>query len=160
MVELIRFNIMTSMTSFDCAILLNNVNELEYLALVEDKFELVQPIINALSSFNEVRNACFSKDLDPNYINILDNYWDKIKKLNSTFGLSITPKMHISYFHVKTWCTDNNSGLGLHSEGPHESIHSRFENCWARRKVRPANPNWPAKMRQTVVYFNSNSELE
>ena len=144
----------------DCVILLNNLDELEFLALVEDKFELIQPIINALSNFNEVRKACFSKELDPNCIRILDNYWDAIKELNATFGLSITPKIHISYFHIKYWCTDNNSGLGLHSEGPHESVHSRFEKCWARRKVRPENPNWPKKMRQAVVYFNSNSELD
>ena len=144
----------------DCVTLLNNLNELEFHSLVEGKFQLIQPIINALGAFNEMRNACFSKELDPNYVQILDNYWDTIKELNATFGLSITPKIHISYFHIKKWCTDNKSGLGLHSEGPHESIHSRFEKCWIRRKVRPENPNWPEKMRQAVVYFNSNSELD
>ena len=99
-------------------------------------------------------------DLDPDYIQILDDYWTNLIQLNRTFGLSITPKMHSSYFHVKKWCRINQIGLGKHTEGPHESIHTLVDKIWDRRKVWVSNPRFPEAVIQMVVYINSNAEID
>ena len=136
------------------------VDALQTLAILVNKLELIQPIIHFYRSFNKVKEACFSHDLHPDYIQILDDYWANLKDLNRTLGLSITPKIHISYFHVKKWCMDNKIGLGIHTEGPHESIHTRFDTIWERRKVRISNPRFPEVLRKSAAYLNSNAEID
>ena len=144
----------------DCNILLKNVDDLELLAVLENKLDSVKPIIHTYRSLNKVKKACFGRELDPDYVEILNEYWSNVRKLNRIFGFSITPKVHISYWHVKKWCGDNKIGLGRHSEGPHESIHSKFIKVWNRRKVRKGNPRFRKVLRKAAVYLNSNADIE
>ena len=55
---------------------------------------------------------------------------------------------------------DNKIGLGKHTEGPHESIHTRFDTIWERRKVRISNPRFPEVLRKSAGYLNSNAEID
>ena len=66
----------------DCNILLKNVDDLELLTVLENKLDSVKPIIHTYRSLNKVKKACFGHDLDPDYIEILNEYWSNVRKLN------------------------------------------------------------------------------
>ena len=145
----------------DCCKLLNNVWKLELWAIRKGKIDLMQPFIDALDCFNRVRNSCFGKHLHPYYRIHIDAYWNEMKNLNRKFGLSITPKMHVIYVELMRWCNKYGIGLGLHTEGPHESFHSKLNKAWLRRKASKYDVGrWRKAMRNTLVYVNSAAESD
>ena len=99
--------------------------------------------------------------MHPYYRIHIDAYWNEMKNLNRKFGLSITPKMHIIYVELKRWCNKYGIGLGLHTEGPHESFHSKLNKAWLRRKASKYDVGrWRKAMRNTLVYVNSAAEAD
>ena len=139
----------------DCVKLLNNVDLLENLARDLGNF-VVPPFVEAFRAFNSVRISCFGQELDPNYMNILANFRRVIKGLKP-FGVKVTVKMHIVFWHVQQWINKYNVSLGIVSEQPGESCHGLFAKFWQRYRV--DRKKFPDKYAQAllkmVIAFNS-----
>ena len=58
--------------------------------------EKVRDVIEALNTFNEVRMACFSQTIDPDYKTYISSFADAYVKL----GIYVTPKVHAVLVHV------------------------------------------------------------
>ena len=117
---------------------------------------VVPPFVEAFRAFNSVRISCFGQELDPNYMNILANFRKVIKGLKP-FGVKVTVKMHIVFWHVQQWINKYNVSLGIVSEQPGESCHGLFAKFWQRYRV--DRKKFPDKYAQAllkmVIAFNS-----
>ena len=119
-----------------CKKLVDNVDALEMFALDEPgkHTAFVMSIVEVLRLFHKVRHSCFGKELYPDFEQHLDNYSDALKNVVSHFDVSLILKNHITKFHVKTWCSRNQVGLGSRSEQTAEASHSRLKKYWQRSK--------------------------
>ena len=68
--------------------------------------------VEALDSFNYVREACFGQELDPNFKIYIANFEKAYKKLN----VPMTNKVHVLVAHVPDFCERKGRGLGYYSE--------------------------------------------
>ena len=106
---------------------------------------------NALDCLREVKNACFSHALAPDYAQkILD-----FKMAYCQLGLSVTPKMHALFQHVPEYCSRTQKGLAIVSEQTSEAVHHDFKRTWARFKVHEKHTEFPNKLLSAVVNYNS-----
>ena len=83
---------------------------LEDLLKGEEVIEKVRDVVEALSTFNEVRTAYFGQTLDPDYKTYITSFADAYVKL----GIDVTPKLHAVLVHV-LHILDQNPGHGLGS---------------------------------------------
>ena len=117
---------------------------------------VVPPFVEAFRAFNSVRISCFGQELEPNYMNILANFRKVIKGLKP-FGVNVTVKIHIVFWHVQQWCDKYNVSLGIVSEQPGESCHGLFAKFWQRYRV--DRKKYPEKyahaLLKMVIAFNS-----
>jgi len=103
-------------------------------------------------SLNQVRLACFGKELDPNFKEIVEKFRQNLSDLE-IYGVNFTPKLHELCFHVPEWCEEANSGLGPFSEQAGESIHKVFYSFWQNYKNLP-NKTQTERLLTAIVNFN------
>ncbi len=65
-----------------------------------------------LNSFNDVRQSCFGQTLKPNFGDCIDRFKQKYQELS----LTITPKIHVVFDHVREFCMETGKSLGPYSE--------------------------------------------
>ena len=109
-----------------CRTLLNNRDKLEQLLIKAGAFEVCEPVLKALATFNEVKKSCFGMDIHLNYKGHIKNFEkaylelsNYCKSLNITFN--VTPKAHAIFVHVHQFLERQNArglnyGLGYWSE--------------------------------------------
>lgn len=78
--------------------------------------------VRVLQEFHLVVKACFTNKLDPMYLTHIANF----KRSYLDLGISVTPKVHAVYHHIKDFCSKNQHGLGFYSEQTIESVHHDF----------------------------------
>lgn len=110
-----------------------------------------QKYVKAYRDFKLVVDSCFSKDLNPEFTSNIDNF----KKSYIALGISITPKVHCIFEHVKEFCLKHQVGLGLFSEQAFESVHHEFKLTWNKYLVKESHPNYAQKLLRAVCEFNS-----
>ena len=143
-----------------CKTLLDHVDGHEglvyFLSKDAEALQLVQPILDAMRAFNVVRKQCFGVILDANYkdsIKTFANLWIKCDR-------SITLKCHVLFVHVVQFLERNaekypGKGLGFWGEQAAESIHSKWEAFWARRKVPTTHKDYDKILFWALVEFNA-----
>ena len=143
-----------------CKTLLDHVDGHEglvyFLSKDAEALQLVQPILDAMRAFNVVRKQCFGVILDANYkdsIKTFANLWIKCER-------SITLKCHVLFVHVVHFLERNaekypGKGLGFWGEQAAESIHSKWETFWARRKVPTTHKDYDKILFWALVEFNA-----
>lgn len=129
-----------------CKILLNKVDLLRSTCSVG-----CLKYADAFSSFNKVVQACFTINLDPKFAVYIDEFKDKYLNLK----ISVTPKLHAVFFHVKQFCIKHQKGLGFFSEQAMEAVHYDFSMTWAKYKVSRNNPDYIQKLLRAVCEYNS-----
>ena len=70
--------------------------------------------------------------------------------------ISITPKVHAVFYHVKQFCLSVNKGLALFSEQAVEAVHYDFSQTGEKHKVSSVNSNYAIKLLRAVCEYNSN----
>ena len=122
---------------------------------------LALEFVEAFHYFNLVRISCFGNILDPNYSTYIVKFKTAIESLQESTKLSITPKFHTIFFHIKWWCEKNQRALGIASEQTAESIHSRVNRFLTNYgNFDPLDPNIPQKLCNAVAKLNALSILE
>ncbi|KAJ8672767.1 hypothetical protein QAD02_004027 [Eretmocerus hayati] len=127
-----------------CKTLLNRVDLLRLRCSVEC-------YVQCFSDFREVVDSCFSNSLDSKYVSY-------IKKFRCSFldlGISVTPKVHAVFNHVKYFCEKVGRGLGFYSEQSVESVHADFKTTWNRYKFNNSNSEYYEKFLSAVCQYNS-----
>ncbi|KAJ6639768.1 hypothetical protein Bhyg_12515, partial [Pseudolycoriella hygida] len=84
--------------------------------------------VQVLDDFRLVVNQCFGKKLNPEY----DKSIDKFKKSFMDLKVSVTPKIHAVFFHIKDFCSRHQNGLGFYSEQAMEAAHFEFKTIWMK----------------------------
>ena len=74
----------------------------------------MQPHLTTFQAFREVAETIFSTNKWP-------SEWRK--KLHTSFGMNITPKLHILFVHVEQWVDVFGWSLGREGEQPGEAVH-------------------------------------
>ena len=130
-----------------CNTLLKNVDSLRRLCPIVTGLRFVA----AFHSFKKVVDACFSYNLDGNFLDFIIEFKSNYLELD----IPVTPKVHAIFFHVPAFCLKNGCGLGRHSEQPSESVHASFELTWSRHKVNSVNPAFGSRLFSAVIDYNS-----
>ena len=108
--------------------LLRYVNRLEQL----NPPASVNNFITAFNSFNAVVDACYGKELHPDFERRIAVFALDYLKL----GITVTPKVHAVIFHVAEFCQMTGQGLGPWSEQAGESVHHDFKQIWKNYSVK------------------------
>ena len=118
----------------------------------EHKFpRKLNKFIRTLKAFDSVVTTCFGNELK-------EGYEDKIQAFRNSFtalGISITPKVHCVFRHVKEFCEMKGCGLGVYSEQVVEASHYDFDkvNQWYRTNAR-TDPEYLKKILNSVTMYN------
>lgn len=107
--------------------------------------------VHAFRDFNAVVESCFGKHLDINFRSVIDCF---IKSFIAT-GISVTPKVHAVFFHVKEFCEQHGTGLGNYSEQASESVHHDFSKIWGNFKLDINNISYSKNLLRSVCKYNS-----
>ena len=86
--------------------------------------------VTVLEKLKNVKDACFSFYLDPNFKEIIadfKNTWDTIMNVKY-------PKAHILTAHVPMFCEKERRGLGIFSEQTGEAVHSGYTEVYKNYK--------------------------
>ena len=130
-----------------CRKLLLNVNKLRDICPEKHKRFVV-----ALEAFNDVVTACFSSNLCPNYV-------EKIGRFRNAYfdtKLSVTPKVHAVFYHIKEFCSMKGMGLGPWSEQTSESLHHAFKDCWENYLIKDnTHVSYGDRLLAAVRMFNN-----
>ena len=79
------------------------------------------------------------------------------KKSYLHLEISITPKVHAVFHHIKDFCSKTAKGLGVYSEQAMETVHFDFLQTWANYKVKNiTNENYDSRLLRAVCDYNSN----
>lgn len=106
--------------------------------------------VQVLSDFRLVADSCFSNSLNPDFAKLIDNF----KKSYLDLGISVTPKVHCIFVHVKEFCKKHQVGLGIFSEQAFESVHHEFKIIWKKYKVHFNHPEYDKRLLRAVCEFN------
>ena len=77
-------------------------------------------------------HACFGMKLEPDFEDKIHEF----KILCEELPISITPKLHILFYHVPEFVKAVNNSLGLYSEQTSELVHHDFGILWNQRYKR------------------------
>ena len=134
-----------------CHKLLQNIDQLELLVQNSSSFQ-VQPFIQAFRDFRMVVHSSFGMSLDNNFFRFIRNFKESCEHLPVT----ITPKLHILFFHVPEFIRRKNMPLGVFSEQASESVHQDFQKFWDTRYKRAmGHPEYSNKLLKSIVEYNS-----
>ena len=133
-------------------------NESRKLLKNVDKLEALHPpasatkFITAFRSFNAVVEACYGKNLLPDFQRRIAVFTMDYLKL----GISVTPKVHAVFFHVAEFCLLTGQGLGPWSEQAGESVHHDFKQTWKNYKVNDVERDiYSENFLKAVAAYNS-----
>ncbi len=93
------------------------------------------PLINCLRSFGKVMVATFGEDLSSNNDDVIKRFGSAFSKVMTSFGIRMTPKVHIVLHHLPYFIRLTNMPLGLFSEQVVEEQHARFRRFYDRYRV-------------------------
>ena len=134
-----------------CQKLLKNIDQLELLTQASSSFQ-AQPFVRAFRDFQAVVHSCFGMSLDQDYDRFIKNFKNSCKSL----PISITPKIHILFFHVPEFIRRRKMPLGIFSEQASESVHHDFQKFWNTRYKREMNnPNYSNQLLRSIIEYNS-----
>jgi hypothetical protein len=128
----------------------------KFLEKTEDLYNVLpdalKPFAVAAKAFNKVRVACFGMNLEANYSDAIEEFRQCYLELD----ISVTPKVHCVFQHVREFCYIVETGLGQYSEQASESVHADWAPTYQRYQ-RPMDHNeYPEKLLAAVVKYNSN----
>lgn len=129
-----------------CRTLLHNIDILRSSSNLA-----VLKYVQVFEDFNSVVSACFGNVLENNYTTCIENF----KKSYISLGVSVTPKVHIVFFHVREFCHKTGMSLGFFSEQAMESVHFDFKSVWLKNKVGENHPDYPTKLLRAVCSYNA-----
>ena len=136
----------------DCNKMLDSLNELpKYLAMV--------PYKNALSSFREIKNYCFTCadhiDVDLAREKIEKFTYDSIV-LFKDFDVSAINKLHACHAHLMEWIEEFELPLGHVDEQTGESSHQDFSKfCQGKLMENIHDDRYLENLRKLVVAYAS-----
>ncbi len=104
-----------------------------------------------LNSFNDVRDSCFGQILKPNCGDCIDRFKQNYQDLS----LTITPKIHVVFDHVREFCTETGKSLGSYSEQASESVHADFKRTCSWYKQKQDHPKYPSQLLCAIAAYNS-----
>jgi hypothetical protein len=107
--------------------------------------------VDTLDAFNEVRKACFSVELLPNYQEAILEFKAKYLQLD----LSVTPKIHCVFEHLIEFCHKKNEGFGLYSEQASEAVHHDFSTVWNCYSRSESHSQFQEQLFKAVLKYNS-----
>ncbi len=100
--------------------------------------------------------ATFGEDLSPNYDDVIKRFGSAFSKVMSSFGIRMTPKVHIVLHHLPHFIRLTNMPLGLFSEQVVEEQHSRFRRFYDRYRVSCTDHiTYPDRLFKCVLHYNS-----
>ena len=126
-----------------------------------DDYQLLD-FVACFRALNKVVESCFGLILCPSYhTHILE-----FKRTFLALGLSVTPKTHIIFVHIKDFfdqmdqgAGDFQSGLGLYSEQAFEAVHHDFKMTFQKFSLNNANDKFGQKLLRAVTLYNSQKML-
>ena len=134
-----------------CHKLLQSIDQLELLVQNSSAFQ-VQPFIQAFRDFQKVVHSCFGMSLGHDFSHLIFNFKGSCEQL----PVSITPKLHILFFHVPEFIRRKNSPLGVFSEQASESVHQDYQKFWDMRYKRDvSHPDYSNQLLKSIVEYNS-----
>ena len=92
----------------------------------------LQSYVQTFKAFDEVVDACYSRELKSNYKDKIGEF----KKNYLNLGVNVTPKVHAVMYHVEEFCEIKGMGLSPWSEQTCESLHHDFNQVWQNYKVK------------------------
>jgi len=128
-----------------CKTLLQKVDMLRAICSIE-----CLPYVKVLDDLRLVVKSCFGEFLDPNFVVYLENF----RKSYTDLGISVTPKIHAIFFHVKDFCIEKQKSLGLFSEQSMESVHFDFKLVWSKYKLNSDHSDYPRQLFRAVCEYN------
>nr|XP_012558535.2 uncharacterized protein LOC105845381 [Hydra vulgaris] len=131
--------------------LLHNIDILQSIAEKHSCYAAI-PFIDAFRKFNAVVSGCFGCNLNPNYPQIIEAFRVSYLALQN---VSVTPKVHAVFFHVKDFIDRYGQALGLYSEQATEAMHHNFQIHWQRYKRPNHHPEYSKKLQCCIVDFNT-----
>ena len=102
----------------------NTESKHQRIAETESVFQ-VFGIIDALRKFKSVVTACFGMVLEDDFSEKIDRFRDSYLAI---MNISVTPKVHAVFFHVKQFIEIKRAPLGVFSEQATESMHHNFSS--------------------------------
>ncbi len=91
--------------------------------------------------------ATFGEDLSPNYDDVIKRFGSAFSKVMSSFGIRMTPKVHMVLHHLPHFISLTNMPLGLFSEQVVEEQHARV-SC-------ADHITYPDRLFKCVLHYNS-----
>lgn len=115
----------------------------------------LMPYFQVLEHLENMFDSCFG-------LNLKDGYQVAVNKFCESWllaNLPVTPKFHIIKHHIIEFCEATNEGLAKYSEQTIEAIHSDFSATWQNYKVPEKHKNYPHKLLNAIVSYNSGHVL-
>lgn len=104
----------------------------------------------ALKDFRDVVKPCFEKHLDPAFKIRIANFKLSYEDLN----ISVTPKTYAVFHYVPRFCGKYQSGLGIYTELPMESVHFDFKSIWKKHQVHSSHTKYKNHLLRAVCEYN------
>lgn len=135
-----------------CSALLNKLDWIQNLIEKEDLPDRVKFTYQALLSFKRVKDSCFGKTCEQDYLQHITDFGANYLKLD----IGIPPKIHCILVHVPQFLADKGGkGLGVWSEQASESVHYDFGNLWQSYKRSLCHADYESQLYRCVVTYNS-----
>ena len=121
------------------------------------------PFVRVLRGLCGIKKACFSKNLDPNFESICDQFRDALVALDGIHDffkiheVSITTKFHMLAIHVKQYCKLTGKTFRLVSEQALESSHGSWKRHVEKFWVNPNNPMFFMWILRAFEAWNNNA---
>jgi len=122
-----------------------------------DKLDEILPgehykYLTAFRAFDAVVTACFSYELDPDYL----RYINAFKEAWFDLGLSITCKMHLLIEHLHEEVQRYGMGTALLNESAGEALHADFDKHYQGFLVKDINAlQYQKKLLHAVKTYNA-----
>lgn len=129
-----------------CKTILDNINHLRSSSNLG-----IVKYVDVLHKFSKVVKSCFSKELTPEFKSSIEEFKNSYLSLD----INVTPKVHAVFFHVVDFCSQNNIGLGFHSEQAFETVHYDFKQTWSRYKVSQEKNTYEKYLLKAICDYNS-----
>ena len=119
------------------------------------------PIVDMLQKFDMVTKACFSRDLLPDWREVLERFitsvWELISfsKFQLKIKISIPWKLHLVVSHLRPFLEKTGRGMADYSEQTGESGHFKVDKEMSRFQRDLENPHHGGNMLAGCKRFNS-----
>ena len=125
------------------------------------KIPLMAPYINAIKSFDSVRESCYGMELHDDYKERILKFFADYKVLNEDFGVSILVKAHDLFFHCIDWIEKWQVSLGVVSENEGESLHLKFRKfSESKQLASPDSEDFGDNLLTVTIALNSQAAID